>query len=85
MIQDIVKNGDTTGKKTEAVVNSLLEQHKDVKILDATYGPNNINGLDHMTVFKDLEGYTYTVVYESKQVSRAGSVKTTRNAAGDKP
>ena len=81
IISDVVANGDKLGVKTEALVNDVLKADPNFKILDAKYGSNN--GLDHLVQYTDVQtGKTMTMVIDSKQLAKNGTVNLDSKAAG---
>ena len=77
----MVANGDKLGVKTEALVNDVLKADPNFKILDAKYRGNN--GLDHLVQYTDAQtGKTMTMVIDSKQLAKNGTVNLDSKAAG---
>lgn len=82
VVDDIVKNGDSGGSKTENLINEIVKRDTRWEILDGKYHGNN--GFDH--VFRNK--YTEEVwILESKQFSipkrlPVGSTKLLKEAAG---
>ena len=80
-IDDIIKNGDLNGVKTEALFDKILKENSQYIVLDGKYGSNN--GIDHL--FIDQNTGTVWIV-DSKQIASAkiledGSTKVIENAA----
>ena len=80
-IDDIIKNGDLNGVKTEALFDEILKEDSKYIVLDGKYGSNN--GIDHL--FIDQNTGTVWIV-DSKQIASAkiledGSTKVIENAA----
>ena len=80
-IDDIIKNGDLNGVKTEALFDKILKEDSKYIVLDGKYGSNN--GIDHL--FIDQNTGTVWIV-DSKQIASAkiledGSTKVIENAA----
>ena len=80
-IDDIIKNGDPNGVKTEALFDEILKEDSKYIVLDGKYGSNN--GIDHL--FIDQNTGTVWIV-DSKQIASAkiledGSTKVIENAA----
>ena len=80
-IDDIIKNGDLNGIKTEALFDKILKENSQYIVLDGKYGSNN--GIDHL--FIDQNTGTVWIV-DSKQIASAkiledGSTKVIENAA----
>lgn len=79
-VDDIVKNGDIGGNKTEDLFEDVVKHHGGTVLAGGKYGSNN--GYDHVVVFKDKDGNTYlTMTVDSKQLNTKG-VKLDHNAAG---
>ena len=82
VVDDIVKNGDSGGSKTENLINEIVKRDTHWEILDGKY--HGDNGFDH--VFRNK--YTEEVwILESKQFSipkwlPVGSTKVLKEAAG---
>lgn len=53
-IDDIIKNGDLNGVKTEALFDKILKEDSKYIVLDGKYGSNN--GIDHLLI-KILEQF----------------------------
>ena len=80
-IDDIIKNGDPNGVKTEALFDEILKEDSKYIVLDGKYGSNN--GIDHL--FIDQNTGTVWIV-DSKQIASAkiledGSTKVIEKAA----
>ena len=80
-IDDIIKNGDLNGVKTEALFDKILKEDSKYIVLDGKYGSNN--GIDHL--FIDQNTGTVWIV-DSKQIASAkiledGSTKVIEKAA----
>uniref|UniRef100_UPI000A95C023 hypothetical protein n=2 Tax=Streptobacillus felis TaxID=1384509 RepID=UPI000A95C023 len=63
-IDDIIRNGDSTGKKTEKIINDIFKSTPDLEVLDGKYGSNN--GIDHLVYNKKTKELW---VIDSKQIS----------------
>lgn len=80
-VEDIAKNGDPTGVKTEALFNNVVEEHGGRVLSGGKYGSNN--GYDHVVVFKDADGTTYlTMTVDSKQLGKKGVTLNPKAADG---
>ena len=81
-IQDIIKNGDNLGTKTENLFNKIISDDKNLIVYDAKYGSNN--GFDHL-IFDKNTGTLWII--DSKQIARAktleaGAIKLSETGAG---
>lgn len=66
-VQDIVKNGDKSGMKTEKLINDILKNDPNLELISGTkYGSNN--GFDH--VVKNMKTGEIWII-DSKQIATA--------------
>ena len=77
LIDDIVKNGDIKGSKTETLINALAKRSGYELLQGGKYGSNN--GFDHVLVGKDGS----VVIIDSKQIKNNGSIQVSSKGAGD--
>ncbi|NYV28449.1 hypothetical protein HP397_06510, partial [Streptobacillus felis] len=80
-INDIIKNGDITGQKTEKIVNGLLRDNPNLVVYNGKYGGNK--GIDHL-VYNKKTGEYWAI--DSKQIAKAktlesGGIKLSESAA----
>ncbi|MBR0573024.1 DUF637 domain-containing protein [Pasteurella atlantica] len=78
IIDDIIKNGDITGKKTEALTSSILKDANLKELAGSKYGGNK--GFDH--VVKDSNG-NVTIILDSKQLKNGGASKVGTSKPGN--
>ena len=74
LIDDIVKNGDPLGSKTEGLIADLAKRSGYTPLKGGKYGTNN--GFDHVLLGKDGT----VVIIDSKQIKN-GAVKVNTNGA----
>ena len=77
LIDDIVKNGDIKGSKTETLINALAKRSGYELLQGGKYGSNN--GFDHVLVGKDGSVF----IIDSKQIKNNGSIQVSSKGAGD--
>ncbi len=77
LIDDIVKNGDIKGSKTETLINDLAKRSGYELLQGGKYGSNN--GFDHVLVGKDGS----VVIIDSKQIKNNGAIQVSSKGAGD--
>ncbi|WP_295650195.1 hemagglutinin repeat-containing protein [uncultured Haemophilus sp.] len=77
LIDDIVKNGDIKGGKTESLIHGLAKRSGYEPLQGGKYGSNN--GFDHVLVGKDGS----VVIIDSKQIKNNGSIQVSSKGAGD--
>ena len=80
-INDIIKNGDATGAKTEKIVDGILRDNPNLVVYNAKYGGNK--GIDHLVYNKKTGEYW---VIDSKQIAKtktleSGGIKLLENGA----
>ena len=80
-INDIIKNGDATGAKTEKIVDGILKDSPNLVVYNAKYGGNK--GIDHLVYNKKTGEYW---VIDSKQIAKtktleSGGIKLLENGA----
>ena len=80
-INDIIKNGDATGAKTEKIVDGILRDNPNLEVYNAKYGGNK--GIDHLVYNKKTGEYW---VIDSKQIAKtktleSGGIKLLENGA----
>ena len=80
-INDIIKNGDATGAKTEKIVDGILKDNPNLVVYNAKYGGNK--GIDHLVYNKKTGEYW---VIDSKQIAKtktleSGGIKLLENGA----
>jgi len=82
ILDDIVKNKDLGGTKTEELVNSVITDSQGGKVLDGgKYGSNN--GYDHVAVWTDADGnVNLTMTIDSKQLGAKGIILDPKAAGG---
>ncbi|MDE4456043.1 two-partner secretion domain-containing protein [Psychrobacter sp. DAB_AL62B] len=78
LVDDIVKNGDQSGAKTEQLINSIAQRSGFTPIKGGTY-KNGVNGFDHVLKAKDGT----IVIMDSKQISKSGTLSVSSKAAGN--
>ena len=83
-INDIIKNGDATGAKTEKIVDGILRDNPNLVVYNAKYGGNK--GIDHLVYNKKTGEYW---VIDSKQIAKtktleSGGIKLLENGAKNK-
>ena len=83
-INDIIKNGDATGAKTEKIVDGILRDNPNLEVYNAKYGGNK--GIDHLVYNKKTGEYW---VIDSKQIAKtktleSGGIKLLENGAKNK-
>lgn len=83
VIDDIIKNGDPKGLKTESIINDMLKNNPDFKIYNGKYGSNN--GIDHLV--ENIKTGEIWVI-DSKQIGKAktfeaGAMNVIESAAKD--
>ena len=74
LLDDIIKNGDPKGEKTEQQINDLAQRSGYVPLQGGKYGRNN--GFDHVLLGKDGT----VVIIDSKQL-RGGTIQVSPNGA----
>lgn len=80
-ISDIIRNGDTNGDKTEALMQDLLQQDGYTAVPNP-HLPSN-QGFDNVLIKRDSRGnITDVIINESKQVSNTGSISLSSNING---
>ena len=77
LIDDIVKNGDIKGGKTESLIHGLAKRSGYEPLQGGKYGSNN--GFDHVLVGKDGS----VVIIDSKQIKTNGAIQVSSKGAGD--
>ncbi|WP_288532446.1 hemagglutinin repeat-containing protein [uncultured Haemophilus sp.] len=77
LIDDIVKNGDIKGGKTESLIHGLAKRSGYEPLQGGKYGSNN--GFDHVLVGKDGS----VVIIDSKQIKANGAIQVSSKGAGD--
>ena len=80
-INDIIKNGDATGAKTEKIVDGILRDNPNLVVYNVKYGGNK--GIDHLVYNKKTGEYW---VIDSKQIAKtktleSGGIKLLENGA----
>ena len=80
-INDIIKNGDATGAKTEKIVDGILRDNPNLEVYNGKYGGNK--GIDHLVYNKKTGEYW---VIDSKQIAKtktleSGGIKLLENGA----
>lgn len=82
MISDIVANLDRTGVKTESLVYDVFKYSPDIIIVEGSKYSGN-KGLDLVIQFIDsTDGIGKTMIIDSKQLAKSGSVSLDSKAAG---
>ncbi|MGZ7896677.1 VENN motif pre-toxin domain-containing protein [Haemophilus sp. SZY H52] len=76
LIDDIVKNGDIKGGKTESLIHDLAKRSGYEPLQGGKYGSNN--GFDHVLVGKDGS----VVIIDSKQIKTNGAIQVSSKGAG---
>ena len=77
LIDDIVKNGDIKGGKTESLIHGLAKRSGYEPLQGGKYGSNN--GFDHVLVGKDGS----VVIIDSKQIKTNGAIQVSSKGAKD--
>lgn len=77
LIDDIVKNGDIKGSKTETLISDLAKRSGYELLQGGKYGSNN--GFDHVLVGKDGS----VVIIDSKQIKTNGAIQVSSKGAGN--
>ena len=77
LINDIVKNGDIKGGKTESLIHDLAKRSGYEPLQGGKYGSNN--GFDHVLVGKDGS----VVIIDSKQIKTNGAIQVSSKGAGN--
>ena len=77
LIDDIVKNGDIKGGKTESLIHDLAKRSGYEPLQGGKYGSNN--GFDHVLVGKDGS----VVIIDSKQIKTNGAIQVSSKGAGN--
>ena len=77
LIDDIVKNGDIKGGKTELLIHDLAKRSGYEPLQGGKYGSNN--GFDHVLVGKDGS----VVIIDSKQIKANGAIQVSSKGAGN--
>ena len=75
LIDDIVKNGDIKGGKTESLIHDLAKRSGYEPLQGGKYGSNN--GFDHVLVGKDGS----VVIIDSKQIKNNGAIQVSSKGA----
>ena len=75
LINDIVKNGDIKGGKTESLIHGLAKRSGYEPLQGGKYGSNN--GFDHVLVGKDGS----VVIIDSKQIKANGAIQVSSKGA----
>ena len=75
LIDDIVKNGDIKGGKTESLIHGLAKRSGYEPLQGGKYGSNN--GFDHVLVGKDGS----VVIIDSKQIKANGAIQVSSKGA----
>lgn len=75
LIDDIVKNGDIKGGKTESLIHDLAKRSGYEPLQGGKYGSNN--GFDHVLVGKDGS----VVIIDSKQIKTNGAIQVSSKGA----
>ena len=75
LINDIVKNGDIKGGKTESLIHDLAKRSGYEPLQGGKYGSNN--GFDHVLVGKDGS----VVIIDSKQIKANGAIQVSSKGA----
>ena len=78
LVDDIVKNGDQSGAKTEQLINSIAQRSGFTPIKGGIYN-KGVNGFDHVLKAKDGT----IVIMDSKQISKSGTLSVSSKAAGN--
>ena len=77
LIDDIVKNGDIKGGKTESLIHGLAKRSGYEPLQGGKYGSNN--GFDHVLVGKDGS----VVIIDSKQIKANGAIQVSSKGVGN--
>ncbi|WP_394213387.1 hypothetical protein [Psychrobacter piscatorii] len=78
LVDDIIKNSDQGGTKTEKLINSISSRSGFTPVKGGTYN-KGVNGFDHVLLGKDGT----VVIVDSKQISKSGTLKVEPRAAGN--
>ncbi|OOF47711.1 hypothetical protein BKK54_11390 [Rodentibacter genomosp. 1] len=77
LIDDIVKNGDINGNKTETLIHDLAKRSGYEPLRGGKYGSNN--GFDHVLLGKDGS----VIIIDSKQIKNNGAIQVSSKGAGN--
>ncbi|GAB3476820.1 hypothetical protein [Marinomonas epiphytica] len=80
IVADIIRNGDQSGAKTEALTSDLLAQSGYKELSGNKYGGEK--GIDH--ILQDKDGVT-TVVLDAKQLNKSGGSQLGKSGDSDVP
>ncbi|WP_228064844.1 VENN motif pre-toxin domain-containing protein, partial [Muribacter muris] len=75
LIDDIIKNGDIKGNKTEALIHDLAKRSGYEPLKGGKYGSNN--GFDHVLLGKDGS----VIIIDSKQLKHNGAIQVSSKGA----